>query len=159
MELLDFQKDLIKKSKDHNTENVFISIFIDESNAFIVKLENVLKIGKADFLSKIGVCHDWFLGVVNIQNNIVPLISLAKLLDIAEKNNKELILLKQGFAISCHKVENIISKDDLVEISSIIKDSSFIENEYIHQNGTIYKEINVEKMINVFDFKNVFKGF
>lgn len=159
MELLNFQRDLIKKTEDHDPENMFISIFLDENNAFIIKLENVLKIGTTDFLSKIGICHEWFLGIVNIQNNVVPLISLTKSLNINEKNNKELLLLNQGFAISCYKVENIISKDDLVEMTSLNKDLPFIDNEYIHKNGTIYKEININKMIVFFDFKNIFKSF
>lgn len=163
--LLDFQDLLNKKTLLEQTAD-FLSFKIneDENEYFLIKLEEVLKIGKIDNISTLGICKDYFVGIVNLNNVICSLIDLNKIYYPNEKINTfnhEMILLRNenNYALSCFKINSVISNADLIEMP-IVDKKLFIDKEYMHrENGIIYKELNVNKIIQYEDFKTTFKSF
>ena len=164
--LLDFQDLLNKKSLLEQTAD-FLSFKINEENEiFLIRLEEVLKIGKIDHMSTLGICKDYFVGIVNLNNIICSLLDLNKILfsrNLDDKKlNKEMILLRNenNYALSCLKINSVISKTDLIKMPTNNESIKFIDKEYMHRDsGMIYKEINVNKMLQFDDLKNTFKSF
>lgn len=165
--LLKYQEDLVNKIKENEKNDTFLSFYLSDKDeeGYIIKLSDILKIGKIEKYSKLGICKDWFLGIINVENNIATLIDFYVL--NKEKNKKvnlnQVILLKENkyfsLALACDRINFIVNKSDLVLMNAEIKDN-FIRNEYLQSStGIILKEIEVELLFKYEDLKNVFNEF
>lgn len=164
--LIDYQHFLNTQSTINNKESFLAFKINEDENNYLIRLDDVLKIGSinSDNISTLGICKDYFKGIINVNNTIATLIDLNKFFfpkSLFKQINKEFVLLKHDnhLAISCFKIKNILSVDLLTEMP-ILEKEIFIKKEYIHQeNGIIYKEINVKEIEDFDDFKNVFNSF
>lgn len=167
--LIEFQKKLYEKTKVKNDKNRFIVFSLAFSNnKYIVNTKYVKKTGKIEKISKLGICHNWFYGLISLNSKMHAVIDIEKLLikenvDLFEKQDKEIILFSfedKELMINCNKIEGIVEESNLIPNELFVKENEFIKKEWLAKEETLfYKEIDIKKIMETNKLQQAFKGF
>lgn len=164
MSLLDYQEELAKKASKKSDSIGFISVYVG-SKGYLLRLTDVAQIGKFDKFSKLGLEKKWFLGVVAMDNDVLPVIDLATLLDVEEKytvadlvrlNNKN---QKSNWTLGVSQIGALINPQELQPLSGSTE--KFVLKDYFwHKGGDrdpeIFSELDLTAILEYEDLKAVF---